>query len=139
MRSGIWQVGDVPVSEDPTLVILDQWMALEAERESLHLAWGDHETRLNDRYGWLNLTAEERRAIPEDSRFTEINQRFGSIDDEQMALFETLPVSPATDTSVIIANLSLAAAILLPEDYPGVHGLLTRAVRDLKILVGASP
>lgn len=33
-----------------------------------------------------------------------------------------------------MANLFLAMAILVPEEYPGVHGLITGADRDLKIL-----
>lgn len=117
-----------------TLEIIHQWMALEAERESLHTAWGDHETWLVDRYDWLNLTAEQQRAISETKRFDEIDRRFEEIGDEQAALFDALPETPATDTSTVIASLSLAAAILLPEDYPGVHGLISRAARDLKLL-----
>lgn len=117
-----------------TLQIIQQWMALEAERESLHTAWGDHETWLVDRYDWLNLTAEEQREISETNRFDEIDRRFEEIGDEQAALFDALPETPANDTSTVIASLSLAAAILLPEDYPGVHGLISRAVRDLKLL-----
>ena len=117
-----------------TLQIIQQWMTLEAERESLHSAWGDHESWLVAHYDWLNLTTEQQRAIPEAKRFDEIDRRFEEIGDEQAALFEALPETPATDTVTVIASLSLAAAILLPEDYPGVHGLITRAVRDLKLL-----
>lgn len=117
-----------------TLQIIEQWMALEAERESLHVAWGDHETWLVDQYDWFKLTTEQRSAIPESRRFKEIDRRFEEIGHEQMALFEALPETPATDISIVVASLSLAAAILLPEDYPGVHGLITRAVRDLKLL-----
>ncbi|WP_454714556.1 hypothetical protein [Caulobacter segnis] len=122
------------MTSDPTLQIIQQWTALEAERESLHTAWGDHETWLVHRYDWLNLTAEQQRAIPEAKRFDEIDRRFEEIGNEQAALFDALPENPATDTTIVIASLSLAATILLPEDYPGVHGLITRAVRDLKLL-----
>ncbi|MBO9545649.1 hypothetical protein [Caulobacter sp.] len=117
-----------------TLQIIQRWMMLEAERESLHTAWGDHESWLVAHYDWLNLTPEQQRAIPEAKRFDEIDRRFEEIGDEQAALFDALPEAPATDTVTVIASLSLAAAILLPEDYPGVHGLVTRAVRDLKLL-----
>lgn len=122
------------MTTDPTFEIVERWMALEAEREGLHVAWGDHETWLIDRYDWLNLTTEQQSAIPEASRFKEIDRRFEEIGDEQVVLFEALPDSPAPDVRVVIANLSLAATILLPEDYHGVHGLITRAVRDLKLL-----
>lgn len=122
------------MTPDLTLQIIQQWMALEAERESLHTAWGNHETWLVDHYDWLKLTAEQQRAIPEAKLFDEIDRRFEEIGNEQAALFDALPETPAADTSIVIANLSLAATILLPEDYPGVHGLVTRAVRDLKLL-----
>lgn len=124
------------MTPDPTLEIVERWMALEAERESLHVAWGDHETWLVERYDWLNLTTEQQSAIPEASRFKEIDRRFEEIGGEQVVLFEALPDSPAPDFLVVIANLALAATSLLPEDYPGVHGLITRAVRDLKLLAG---
>jgi len=126
------------MTADPTHKIVERWMALETEREGLHMAWGDHETWLVDRYDWLNLTTEQQSAIPEVSCFQDIDRRFEEISDEQVILFEALPDSPAPNVSVVIANLSLAATILLPEDYPGVHGLITRAVRDLKLLAAIS-
>jgi hypothetical protein len=34
----------------------------------------------------------------------------------------------------VIANLSVAAALVYPDDYPEAHDLIVRAVRDLKAL-----
>lgn len=79
----------------PSLEITARWMAFKAGGEGLHVARGDHETRLNERYGWLSLTRERQNAIPESSLFKEVDQRFEEIGDEQMVLFEALPTSPA--------------------------------------------
>jgi hypothetical protein len=138
LASGLGDVAKAAVATaapvDPTIVLCQRWLEIEIERGHLQTAWNRHETWLIRERNWAHLSETEREALPEARRLDELDEQMKTLYDEEEALLDQLPSSPATSLAVVIANLTIAGTILAPEDHPTVHGLIVRAVDDLVAL-----
>ena len=119
---------------DPIVAISRHWLNVEAERNRLMLAWGKLEGELFKSHGWNRLTSHERAAIREGDRLSEISDRLDQLEEESEAILENLPTAAATSVDGVLANLTIAMTLLYPEDHERVHGLIMRAIADIRRL-----
>lgn len=119
---------------DPTIAASEKWLAIEAERNRLSRAWGRCEGQLFAKCNRQNLSAARRSNLPEARRLEEIGAQLEALDLESDVLLKALPTRRATSAAAVIANLSVAAALIYPDDHPEAHDLIVRAVRDLQVL-----
>lgn len=124
----------VTAAADPTIAACEKWLAVEAERNRLTLAWGRCETLLFDKCRRQNISAARESDMPEARKLNEMGAQLEALDLESDVLLKALPTRRAPSAAAVIANLSVAAALLYPDDHPEAHGLIVRAVRDLKAL-----
>uniref|UniRef100_B0SXV1 Uncharacterized protein n=1 Tax=Caulobacter sp. (strain K31) TaxID=366602 RepID=B0SXV1_CAUSK len=116
---------------DHNLAICQQWIAMDVEHRQLLAEWGTLEGWLIKNRRWFRLSPDERAAVPEGARFSQIEARLDMLEVDSNALLKAMRPTPAKSVEAIIANLSVAARLIFAEDHPEAHGLITRAVRDL--------
>jgi hypothetical protein len=121
---------------DQIIAISRHWLAVDAERNRLALAWGTLEGKLIKAIGWNRLTAQERAAVPEGGTLDEISARLDLLEAESESILEALPTAAASSVDGVLANLTIAMTLLYPEDHELVHGLIMRAIADIKALAG---
>lgn len=119
---------------DPTIAACERWFAVEAERERLSAEWGRHESFLAREFNWFRLSDDQRRALPQARKLDDIAVELEALDRKSDALLKALPSTPAASVAAVVANLTVATRLLYPDGYEEVHGLMVRAVRDLKTL-----
>ena len=119
---------------DPTIAACERWFAVEAERERLSAEWGRHESFLAREFNWFRLSEDQRRALPQARKLDDIAVELEALDRKSDALLKALPSTPAASVAAVVANLTIATRLLYPDGYEEVHGLIVRAVRDLKTL-----
>jgi hypothetical protein len=124
----------VATATDPTIAACERWFAVEAERERLSAEWGRHESFLAREFNWFRLSEDQRRALPQARKLDDIAVELEALDRKSDALLKALPSTPAASVAAVAANLTIATRLLYPDGYEEVHGLMVRAVRDLKTL-----
>jgi len=120
--------------KDSTVAACEKWLALQAERTRLSLAWSRGDEWLLAKCGKLDISADRQSNLPEARKLREIAARLKSLHSASDLLLESLPTARATTAEAVAANLSVAAALIYSDDHPEAHGLMVRAVRDLKML-----
>lgn len=115
-----------------------RWLKSDRERQLLLLAWAEHESALLRRHGWLRMAEEARASHPENAKFVEIETRLDRLEKESAALIAALPTDPTTDLNTILENLQVAECLVVEDEDPVGHGLIARAVRDLRAFRDAS-
>ncbi len=128
------QAGATATATDPTIAACERWFAVEAERERLSAEWGRHESFLAREFNWFRLSEDQRRALPQARKLDDIAVELEALDRKSDALLKALPSTPAASVAAVVANLTIATQLLYPDGYEEVHGLMVRAVRDLKTL-----
>jgi hypothetical protein len=131
-RPAVWSF------DDPSQAICRRWLALDRERESLLKAWSQVEAALMRDPGWRALSVKAKAAHAGSRRLAEIDRQLEQLYDEGEAVLALLPSTPATKIETIIAHLSVAERLLPAEENEQVHGMIGRAVRDLKALTARS-
>lgn len=116
---------------DPNLTVCQQWIAMDVEHRQLLAEWGTLEGWLIKNRRWFRLSPDERDAVPESARFSQIEARLDELETESHILLKAMRPAPAKSVEAVIANLSVAGCLIFEEDHPEAHGLIVRAVRDL--------
>ena len=126
-------IGPNPTSTlcDPNFAICQQWIAMDVEHRQLLAEWGTLEGWLIKNRRWFRLSPDERAAVPEGARFSQIEARLDELEIEGHVLLKAMRPAPAKSVEAVIANLSVAGRLIFEEDHPEAHGLIVRAVRDL--------
>lgn len=104
---------------------------MDVEHRQLLAEWGTLEGWLIKNRRWFRLSPNERAAVPEGARLSQIEARLDVLETESNALLRAMRPAPAKSVEAIIANLSVAGRLIFEEDHPEAHGLIVRAVRDL--------
>jgi len=86
--------------------------------------------------GWGRLTTQERRAIREGGCLGEISARLDQLEAETEEILNTLPASAVTSVEGVVASLSIVMTLLYPDDHEMTHGMVKRAIADIKALAG---
>jgi hypothetical protein len=118
-------------TNDPQLAICQQWIDIDVEHRRLLAEWGTLEGWLIKNRRWFRLSPNERAAVPEGARFSQIEARLDELEEESQVLLKAMRPAPAKSVEAVIANLSVAGRLIFEEDHPEAHGLIARAVRDL--------
>ena len=118
-------------TSDPQLAICQQWIAMDVEHRQLLAEWGSLEGWLIKHRRWFRLSPDERAAVPEGTRLSQIEARLDALEIDSNALLKAMRSDPGKSVEAIIANLSVAGRLIIVEDHPEAHGLIVRAVRDL--------
>lgn len=116
---------------DPNLAICQQWIAMDVEHRQLLAEWGTLEGWLIRHRRWFRLSPDERAAVAEGARLSQIEARLDELETESHVLLKAMRPAPAKSVEAIIANLAVAGRLIFEEDHPEAHGLIVRAVRDL--------
>ena len=104
---------------------------MDVEHRQLLAEWGTLEGWLIKNRRWFRLSPDERAAVPEGARFSQIEARLDELEIESHVLIKAMRPTPAKSVEAVIANLSVAGRLVFEEDHPEAHGLIVRAVRDL--------
>jgi hypothetical protein len=119
---------------DPTIDACQKWLTLEAERNRLTAEWVQYGKFLSEKFHWDDLSDTEKDSLRETRKLDEIDAQLEALDWKSDTLLKAIPTIPAASAAAVAANLSVAKALLSPNVEPDVHGLIARAVRDLKAL-----
>ena len=126
--------GTVGATADPSLAICELWLALDRSREDLLMEWSAVEAALMRDHEWQGLSPDLRAVHTGSLRLAEIDRQLERLYEEGEAVLALLPSAPAKKIETIIAHLSLAERLLPAEENDQVHGMIARAVHDLKAL-----
>jgi hypothetical protein len=116
---------------DPALAICQRWLAMDVEHRHLLAEWGTLEGWLIKNRRWFRLSPDEKVAVPEGARLSQIEARLDVLETESHVLLKAMRPAPAKSVEAVIANLSVAGRLIFEEDHPEAHGLIVRAARDL--------
>lgn len=108
------------------------WLALDDERARQLDAWGAINRHLERQPGWFDLSDEDRAEAERISGLSELEARLRVIHRRLRRWLRVLPTAPSCDLNEVVANLRVAERLLPPEENLIVHGLIVRAVRDLR-------
>ncbi len=108
-----------------------RWLALDDERARYLEAWCSINAQLERQPGWFDLSEKDRAEAELVAGLPQLDQRLRAIDRRLRQWLRSLPTAPSRDLEEVAANLSVAERLLPPEENHVVHGLISRAVRDL--------
>jgi hypothetical protein len=108
------------------------WLALDDERARQLDAWSTLHRHLERQPGWFDLSDEDRAEAERISGLSELEARLRVIHRRLRRWLRVLPTAPNCDLNGVVANLQVAERLLPPEESLIVHGLIVRAVRDLR-------
>jgi hypothetical protein len=123
---------------DETVLLCQRWQALRAEIERRQSRWSALESWLIHNHSWCDLSAEEQGGLPAAAELHEIDARLDELFDRLAALGEVLPSLPATNPTAIVAKLSVAAALIWPQDEPQAHQLIVASIREITAMTPAA-
>lgn len=109
----------------------ERWLALDNNRLHLLDTWCELHQQLERQAGWFDLLAPARADIEQISGLSDLNVTLRLIHRRLRRWLRALPTEPTDDIAVVTASLQVAERLLPAEENRVVHGLITRAVRDL--------
>ncbi len=117
-------------SRDPAISVAIDWLACEAEYDTVVDRWGPLETHLRSECDWRQLSHRQRAVIPMSCKLDAIDDRMDA-PHERKKLFGAALLSLAA-TSVRAAALGLAVAYAFASlgKNPEGHRLISSIVRD---------
>ena len=109
-----------------------RWLALDDHRLRLLDGWCELQRRLERQVGWFALSDAARAEVEQTSGLSDLDTTLRLIHRRLRRWLRTLPTDSTDDVAVVTASLQVAERLLPAEENPVVHGMITRAVRDLK-------
>lgn len=119
------------MSDELELSWQKRWLALDDYRLGLLDAWCELHGRLERQVGWFALSDAARAEVEQTSGLSDIDTTLRLIHRRLRSWLRALPTDPTGDLAVVTASLQVAERLLPVEENPVVHGLISRAVRDL--------
>lgn len=120
------------MSARPNISWHQRWLALDDHRLNLLDTWCDLQRQLERQAGWFALSDAARAEIEQTSGLSDLDTSLRLIHRRLRRWLRALPTDPTDDLAVVTASLRVAERLLPAEENPMVHGLIIRAVRDLK-------
>lgn len=111
-----------------------RWLALDDHRLLLLDRLCELQRHLEKQVGWFALSDEARAEIEKSSGLSDLETSLRLVQRRLRRWLPGAPTHSADDMAVISASLEVATRLLPAEENPVVHGMITRAVRDLKHL-----
>lgn len=115
-----------------------RWLALDDHRLHLLDRTCKIQQQLEREAGWFGLSDVARTEIEQKSGLFDLEVALRLVHRRLRRWLQVVPTLPADDMAVVTASLEVAKRLLPAEENPVVHGMLTRAVRDLRELKNPS-
>lgn len=109
-----------------------RWLALDDHRLRLLDGWCELQRQLERQVGWFALSDGARAEIEQTSGLSDLDTTLRLIHRRLRHWLRSLPKDATDDLGVVTASLQVAERLLPAEENPLVHGMIARAVRDLK-------
>lgn len=109
-----------------------EWLAQNSEQENLAKRWQRLESHLINKNDWFQLSERQRAALPEAAQLQAINDRLDELDASKQRLLVMLPKTATTTTHGLACKLSVALALVHPEENEEAHTLLLSVMKDLQ-------
>jgi hypothetical protein len=119
---------------DEAHALSSEWLIRHAEHEKLIRRWQRLEARLIRDYDLFKLSERERASLQEASDLDAINARLFTLHAQNQKRLAALPRLAATTTDGVVSKLSVALAIIQPEESREAHLLIKSILRDLEIV-----
>ena len=117
------------------LSLCDRHRDIEARQDELQNQLGDIESILVKHHRWFELSRVERRTLPAAQIMYDMEDELEHLQSESAKLVINLQSTPAESTHEVIAKLQVVARVILPDDYPDAHELLTGTIARLITLM----
>lgn len=108
-----------------------RWLAVADERARHLETWCSINAQLERQPGWFELSEKDRAEAESVAGLPQLDRRLRAMDRRLRRWLRSLPTAPSRDLDEVVVNLSVAERLLPPEENRVVHGLISRAVRDL--------
>lgn len=115
-----------------------RWLALDDHRLHLLDRWCDLQQQAEQKAGWFALPEAERTEIAETSGLSDLDTTLRLVHRRLRRWLRMVPTHPVNDIAVVTASLEVAKRLVPAEENPVVHGMITRAIRDLTQLKNSS-
>ncbi|MEH6695021.1 MAG: hypothetical protein V7675_08255 [Hyphomonas sp.] len=109
-----------------------EWLARHDEQEVLAKHWQRLESYLIREHHWFQLSRRERAALPEASQLDAISNRLDKLYKLNQRLLNTLPEVKASSPHGLACKLSVALALVHPEENKEAHRLIQSVLLDVK-------
>ncbi len=116
---------------DPVVARCAEWMALDAEIDSLGLRWSDLETILVRQKRWERMTPEERGELLPSEEMDAIDKRLQPLFEQREAWLEALPAVRADDMYGVVAKLEVALRVMVHQQGDG-YDLFKATMEELR-------
>lgn len=117
---------------DDAVLACSEWLARHDEQEALAKHWQKIEAHLIQEHHWFQLSKRERAALPEATQLDGIGNRLDELYELNQRLLNTLPQVFATTTQGLAFKLSVALALVHPEENKEAHTLIQSVLLDVK-------
>ena len=117
---------------DLVTIVCSRWLSRHSEQEQLTRRWQALETRLFRDHNWCALSEAERNSLPQAVEFEALNQKIGALHDLNREQLTTVKDLAATTVHGLVCKLSVALAIVLPDENEEAHDLLRSILRDIE-------
>lgn len=111
-----------------------RWLSLDDHRLRLLNEWCECQRLLENQPGWFAFSDAARAELERNSGLSEIDGNLRAIHRRLRRWLRSIPHEPSRTIDGVVANLLVAERLLPIEENPIVHGLITRAARDLCLL-----
>tara|TARA_R110000765_G_scaffold252568_2_gene353838 strand:+ start:5376 stop:5831 length:456 start_codon:yes stop_codon:yes gene_type:complete len=115
---------------DKVVAACAEWLARHDEQEKLAKRWQRLESRLAREHRWFQLSERERAVLPEATQLDSISDRLDELYALNQKLLTILPKVVATTTHGLNCKLSVALALVHPEENKDAHTLIQSVLRD---------
>jgi len=116
--------------------ICSEWLAHNAEQETLTRRWQELESHLIHRHDWFRLSQPERNAMPEAAELKAMEDHLEALCGSKMRLLCELPGIAATTAEGVTLKLRVAIASVFPDENLEAHNLLRSILEDLQAMLG---
>lgn len=115
---------------DNAVPACSEWLARHDEQETLAKHWQRLESHLIREHHWFELNKRERAFLPESAELDAIGDRLDELYALNKKLLSMLPLVAATTNHGLACKLTVALALVHPEENKDVHTLIKSVLCD---------
>ncbi len=134
--AGLGGASPIASAADETVSHCRRWLAMESAVDKLWEEWADIEVKLSkENVNFFELSDQGRHRLPGGGgRMLEIEQTAEQLRFERDALLTKLPGLKAHTPEAILAKLTVASRLIVPEHDPEAHRIVQDSIRNLRRL-----
>ncbi|ABI78415.1 hypothetical protein HNE_0807 [Hyphomonas neptunium ATCC 15444] len=120
------------IAPDAASALCSEWLARHCEQEQLTMRCQALETHLFRDHNWCDLSEAQRASLPEAAEFDAMNDQIIALHDFNREQLKAVTDLAATTGPGLVSKLSVALAIVLPDENEDAHALLRSILKDLE-------